>query len=93
MDNGHARDMGVGGGVGSAGASDGDSVVCGWVGVSTSVGEMDAGDTSESEEVRLVRLGAGTDEADYAGCDSPLVQGGGSIVLNEWDGGKDGVSD
>jgi hypothetical protein len=90
MDNGHARER-VGGGVGGASASSG--VVCGWAGVSASVGEVDVGDASEGEKVRLVRLGAGTDEAGYAGCDAPLVQGGRSIVLNEWDGGKDGVSD
>jgi hypothetical protein len=86
---------GVGGTAAGAGASSG--VVCGWAGVvvgaSTSVSETDAGDASEGEEVRLVRLGAGTDKADYAGCDAPLVQGGSSIVLDEWDGGKNGVSD
>ena len=85
---------GVGGTAAGAGASSG--VVCGWAGVvgaSTSVGETDAGDASEGEEVRLVRLGTGTDKADYAGCDAPLVQGGSSIVLDEWDSGKNGVSD
>jgi hypothetical protein len=50
-----------------------------------------AGDVSEGEEVRPVRLGAGTDKADYAGCDAPIVQGDHSIVLDGWDGGKDGV--
>jgi hypothetical protein len=81
--------VGLGGGVGGAGSG----VVCGWAGVGASVGEVDAGDASEGEEVRIVRLGAGTDEAGYAGCDAPLVQGGRSIVLDEWDGGKEGVSD
>jgi hypothetical protein len=42
--------------------------------------------------VRLVGLGAGT-RTGYAGCDAPLVQGGPPIVLNEWDGSRDGVSD
>jgi hypothetical protein len=87
MDNGHARER-MGGGVGGAGANSG--AVCGWTGVSASVGGADAGDASEGEEVRLIRQGAGTDEA---GCDAPLVQGSRSIVLDEWDGGKDGVSD
>jgi hypothetical protein len=44
--------------------------------VRSSVGEADPGDASEGEEVRLVRLGGGTDEAGYAGCDAPLVKGG-----------------
>jgi len=38
-------------GVGGAGASSG--AVCGWAGVSASVGEADAGDASEGEEVSL----------------------------------------
>jgi len=80
----------VGGGVGGAG---GAGVVCGWAGVGASVGEADAGDTGESEKVRLVGLGAGTDDAGYASCDAPLVQRGRSVVLDEWDGGKEGVSD
>jgi hypothetical protein len=48
MDNGHARKR-VGGVVGGAGANSG--VVWGWTGVSASVGEADAGDASEGEEV------------------------------------------
>jgi hypothetical protein len=56
-------------------------------------GKADAGDARKGEEVRLVRVGAGTDEAGYAGGDTPLIQGGCSFVLNKGDGGKDGVSD
>ena len=37
-------------------------------------------------EVPLVRLGAGMDDAGYAGCDAPLVQGGRCIVLDERQG-------
>ena len=37
-------------------------------------------------EVTLVRLGAGMDDAGYAGCDAPLVQGRRSIVLDERQG-------
>ena len=37
-------------------------------------------------EVTLVRLGAGMDDAGYAGCDAPLVQGGRCIVLDERQG-------
>jgi hypothetical protein len=55
-------------------------------------GKADAGDTGECEEVRFVRVSAGTDETGYAGGDAPLVQGGCSFVLDEGDGGKDGVS-
>jgi hypothetical protein len=43
--------------------------------------------------VMFVRLGAGTDEAGYVDCDAPLVDRGRPIVLDKWDGGKDGVSD
>jgi hypothetical protein len=63
MDNGHERER-VGRGVGGAGS--GSGVVCGWVGISASVGEADSGDASEGE-VRLVRLGAGTEKAGYVG--------------------------
>jgi len=56
-------------------------------------GKADAGDTGEGEEVRLVRVGPGTDEAGYASSDAPLVQGGCSFVLDEGHGGKDRVSD
>lgn len=97
MNNGHARERERvgGGGVGGPGAGAGSVrvVVCGWTGVSVSASEADAGDASEGEEVRFVRLGAGTDETGYAGCDTPLVQRSRSIVLDEWDGGKDRVSD
>jgi hypothetical protein len=44
----------VGGGVGGAGS--GSGVVCGWAGVSASVGEADASDAGEGDEVRLARL-------------------------------------
>jgi hypothetical protein len=55
MDNSHARErVGVGGGVGGAGS--GSGVVCGWAGVSASVGEADASDAGEGDEVRLARL-------------------------------------
>ena len=84
--------MGIRGGGRCTGRS-GSGVVGRRAGVGASVGEVDAGDAGEGEEVRLVRLGAGTDKAGYAGCDTPLVQGGRSIVLDEWDGGKEGVSD
>ena len=90
MDNGDARER-VGGAVGGAAASSG--VVCGRAGVRASVGEADPGDAGEGEEVRLVRLRAGTNEVGYAGCDPPLVQRGCPIVLDKWDGSKEGVSD
>jgi hypothetical protein len=63
--------MGGVGGTAGAGASSG--VVCGWAGVSASVGEADASDAGEGDEVRLIRLSAGTDETSYAGCDTPFV--------------------
>jgi hypothetical protein len=47
---------------------------------------------SMSARVRLIRLGAGTDEAGYADCDAPLVDRGRPIVLDKWDGGKDGTT-
>lgn len=56
-------------------------------------GKADAGDARKGEEVRLVRVGAGTDEAGYASGDTPLIQRSCSFVLNKGDGGKDGVSD
>ena len=77
----------VGGGVGGAGVSSG--VVYGSAGVG--VGEVHAGDASEGKKVRLVRLGAGTEEAGHVGCDAHSC--GRCILLDEWDGGKDGVSD
>ncbi|KAH8987321.1 hypothetical protein EDB92DRAFT_2105045 [Lactarius akahatsu] len=56
------------------------------------IGEMDAGDTGESEEVGFIRVGTGTDKAGDAGGDSPLVDGGVSLVLDEGYGGEDGVA-
>jgi hypothetical protein len=91
MDNGHARKR-VEGVVRGAGANSG--VVCGWTGVS--VGEADAGDVSKGEEVGLGRAhptGDGGRTKRAVTRDAPPVQGSRSIVLDEWDGGKDGVSD
>jgi hypothetical protein len=80
LSNGHAKER-EGGGVNGAGASSG--VVYGWAGISASVDEADAGDASEGEGVRLVRLDAGADEAGYVCCDALLVEGGRSIMLDE----------
>ncbi len=89
VDNSYASE-GVGGGVGSAGS--GHGVIGGWTGGAGGVSEANAGDTGECEEVRLVRMGAGMDETGYAGGDAPVVQGCCSVMLDEGDGGKDGVS-
>ena len=91
MDNGHTRER-VGGGVGGASATvpvavlfvDGLVLVL----VLVLVRRMRVMPT----KVRLVGLGARTDEEGYVGCDAPLVQGGHPIVLDKWDDGKDEVS-
>ena len=56
------------------------------------IGQAEAGDAGESEEVGFVRVGAGTDEAGDAGSDAPLVDGGVSLVLDEGYGSEDGVT-
>jgi hypothetical protein len=62
------------------------SAVRGWL-----VREADAGCTGEREEVRLVRVLAWADEARNAGGDTPFVQCRRAFVLEERDGGEDGV--
>ena len=70
----------VGGGDGASG-----DVVCRWDGASASVGEADVGDAGGDGEVRLIRLGG---DRRSGQCDASLLQGGHSIVLDEWEGGK-----
>ena len=55
------------------------------------VGEADAGRTGEREEVGLVRVRPWADEARDAGGDAPSVQRRRAFVLEERDGGEEGV--
>ena len=59
-----------------------------WV---AAVGKADAGRAGEREDVRLVRVRTWADEARDAGGDAPPVQRRRAFVLEERDGGEDGV--
>jgi hypothetical protein len=56
------------------------------------VGQADAGDAGESEEVALIiRVGTRTDKALDEGGDAPLIHGGGFVVLYEGYGSEEGI--
>ena len=81
VEAGERECVGVGVGVSVSG-------VRGWV-----VGEADAGRTGEREEVRFVRVLVWADEARDSGGDAPSIQCRRAFVLEERDGGEDGVGE
>jgi hypothetical protein len=80
--------VGVGWWVRDIYAGEWDGAIDGWRWIS----QAHAGDAGEGEEVGLVRVDAGTDEAGDAGGDTPFVDGGAPLILDNRYGGEDGVA-
>ena len=56
------------------------------------VGQSDAGDAGEGEEVGFIGVATGTDKASDARGDTPPIDGGVSFILNEGYGSENRVA-